>query len=34
MVALVFCPNILGVGGDKQMVLCLSMNAGSVVGIP
>ena len=29
-----FCPKILGGGGDLRMVLCHSMNAGSVVGIP
>ena len=27
-----FCSKILGGGGDLQMVLCVSMNAGSVVG--
>ena len=29
---LIFCPKILGDGRDLQMVLCHSMNAGSVVG--
>ena len=31
---LAFCSKILGGGGDLYMVLCHSMNAGSVVGIP
>ena len=34
MVAYRFFPKILGGGRDLQMVLCHSMNTGSVMGIP